>query len=158
MNNKQLKKSIEKYGKDYIKELVKQLLQADKKATGKLINSLDYEILETVNGVTFVIKGEAYLKYVDGGRKPNSTPPPMKQIKKWISARGIKFSSGKKKLTQTQTAFIVARSIGKKGIKPTNILKKAQLTFLANKKALNDLLSGAKNDLVDIISQAIKNI
>lgn len=158
MDNRNLKKAMDKYGKEYIKELTKQLLLADKKATGKLVNTLSYEVLETTNGLVLNIKAAAYLKYVDGGRKAGSKPPPVTAIKKWVAAKRIKFTSGKKKLTQMETAFIVARSIGKKGIKPTNVLKKAQFNFMANKNALNELLSGAKSDLVDLIDQTIKNI
>ncbi len=44
-----LKKQLEALGREYVAELTKQLISADKVATGQLISSLDYEVLDTVN-------------------------------------------------------------------------------------------------------------
>ena len=158
MNNKNLKKAIDRYGKEYIVELTKQLILSDSKATGELINSLSYEVLETANGVLLNVKAAAYLKYVDGGRKAGEIPPPIAPIMKWVDARGISKTSSNKDISTKEIAFAISKSIGKNGIKATNILKKAQFNFLANKGALADLLSGAKNDVVDLISDTLKNI
>ncbi|MFN9371167.1 MAG: hypothetical protein ACK6D3_04700, partial [Planctomycetaceae bacterium] len=101
-----LKKQLEALGREYVAELTKQLISADKVATGQLISSLDYEVLDTVNGLFLSIISEDYLINVDKGRRPGKRPP-QKAIQKWIEARNIKF----KKQTPNQTAFIIARSI-----------------------------------------------
>ncbi len=56
-----LKKQLEALGREYVAELTKQLISADKVATGQLISSLDYEVLETVNGLFLSIISEDYL-------------------------------------------------------------------------------------------------
>lgn len=122
--NFNLKGALEDLGADFIKELTNQLLSADKNATGDLIRSLDYDVVETIDGFFLNILSSDYLKYVDEGRKPGKMPPPSKFIK-WINAKGIKFKNKKGKIiSKESTAFVIARSIGKKGIKPTNIIRK----------------------------------
>lgn len=126
-----LKAQLEALGREYVAELTRQLLNADKVATGQLINSLDYEVLDTVNGLVLKILADDYLTYVDKGRRPGKRPP-QKVIQKWVENRGIKI----KKQTPAQTAFVIARSIGKKGIKPTNVLKKTQDSIYNNIQTL----------------------
>ena len=46
--------------------------------------------------------------------------PPTSPIKKWIDVRKIK----PKDMTRDQLAFVIARSIKKKGIQPTNVTQK----------------------------------
>lgn len=110
-----------------IDEIKKNLIKEDKIATGKLIKSLDYRTLRTVEGWTIQILGEKYLEFVDKGRKPGKQPP-IGPILKWIQAKPIKFV-GK---TDKQMAFIIARSIGKKGIVPTNVINKSIKKVLDN--------------------------
>lgn len=110
-----------------IDEIKKNLIKEDKIATGKLIKSLDYRTLRTVEGWTIQILGEKYLEFVDKGRKPGKQPP-IGPILKWIQAKPIKFV-GK---TDKQMAFIIARSIGKKGIVPTNVINKSIKKILDN--------------------------
>lgn len=142
-----LKNQLEALGREYVAELTSQLIHADKVATGNLINSLDYEVLETVNGLLLKIIADDYLKYVDQGRRPGKRPP-QKAILKWVQNKGIKI----KKQTPSQTAFVLARSIGKKGIKPTNVLKKTQQAIFNNKDIL--IKKGIQLD----INEYIKNI
>jgi hypothetical protein len=126
-----LKAQLEALGREYVSELTRQLLSEDKVATGQLINSLDYEVLDTVNGLVLKILADDYLTFVDKGRRPGKRPP-QKVIQKWVENRGIKIQ----KQTSSQTAFIIARSIGKKGIKPTNVLKKTQESIFNNIQTL----------------------
>jgi len=112
-----LKEAINRLGIDVVADLVKQLLNADKKATSNLINSLRYEVLETIDAVMLKIIALDYFKYVDKGRRPGAKPPPVAAIIPWVQARGITIG----KNTTQQTAFIIARSIGIKGIQPLNM-------------------------------------
>jgi hypothetical protein len=144
-----LKKQLEALGREYVAELTKQLISADKVATGQLISSLDYEVLDTVNGLFLSIISEDYLINVDKGRRPGKRPP-QKAIQKWIEARNIKF----KKQTPNQTAFIIARSIGKKGIKPTNVLKKTQDAIFNNIQSL--VSKGIQLDINEYLEKIFK--
>ena len=50
----------------------------------------------------------AHWIYVEGGRKPNNTMPPIPAIREWVIAKGMR----------ADAAFPVARKIAKRGIKP----------------------------------------
>ena len=142
-----LKGQLDALGREYIAELTSQLISADKVASGSLINSLSYEVLETVDGLILKIIADDYLQYVDQGRKPGKRPP-QKAIIKWIETRGIKIN----KQSTKQTAFVIARSIGLKGIKPTNVLKKTQQNIYKNIQTL--ISKGIEID----IQEYIKNL
>lgn len=145
-------KSLDEVGKDIIIDITNKLLAADKKATGDLIKSLDYKIIDTANGLVLDILSNESFKYVDGGRRAGAPPPPVKSIIPWVEAKGIKFVNKYKKIiSKEQTAFIIARSIGIKGIRPLNIKEKVINDFYINKKEL--IKRGISLD----ISEYIKN-
>jgi len=120
-----IKEALNIFGDAYIQELSKQLLQLDKVASGKLLRSLDYKVIQDLeDNFKVIIIAQDYLKFIDSGRKAGKMPPP-KSLLSWIEDRRIRFvnKNGKGFMKKEQTAFIIARSIGKKGIRPTNILK-----------------------------------
>jgi len=111
---------IDLVGKALIDEIKMRLVQEGKISSGRLLNSLSYNTIQTIEGWTIEILAEKYLEFVDRGRKPGKMPP-IGDIQKWVIQKPIKFI-GK---TDSQTAFIIAKSIGKKGIVPTNIIQKS---------------------------------
>lgn len=148
----ELKKAIDKLGKEYISELSKQLIKADKVASGKLLRSLKYEVVEVLNNLMVRVKSEAYLSIVDKGRRPGKMPP-ISPIKKWIQIRRIKPD---KKMSDNQLAFAIAKSIAKKGIKPTGVLDKTIKQILKNK---TDILSkAALKDVERELSKILHNL
>lgn len=144
-----LKGQLEALGREYISELTKQLISEGKVSSGNLINSLDYEVLETVNGLVLTILADDYLKYVDQGRRPGKRPP-QKYILKWVESKGIKIG----KQSKEQTSFIIARSIGKKGIKPTNVIKNTQKIISNNIQSL--IKKGIEIDIDDYIKNLLQ--
>jgi len=151
-----LKAALNIFGDEYITELTKQLIQLDKVATGKLLRSLDYKVVEKVEGqFEIIIKAQDYLKWVDEGRKPG-TPPPYKAILSWVESRRIRFvnKKGNGFLKNEQTAFIIRRSISKKGIKKTNVLK----TTLGNVLNLKSKIikNGVKLDLEQLVNSIMQ--
>jgi hypothetical protein len=106
-------KQLNQFGKNYVEILTAELVRADKKATGNLIDSLDWRVQGEANAIQIFIQANDYLTYVDQGRKPGSYPP-IQAIKTWCSVKGIPQSA----------AFPIARSIFKFGIKPTNVIDK----------------------------------
>ena len=122
-----LKKAMDKYGKALVLEIVQQLKDAGKEATGNLARSIDYELIEALDTISIGIKAENYLDYVDGGRRRGAKPPPQDAILKWLKVRNIKGRSktNGRFITQKSAAFLIARSIGKNGIKPTFVIKKS---------------------------------
>jgi hypothetical protein len=151
-----LKEALNIFGDEYITELTKQLIQLDKVATGKLLRSLDYEVIEKVKGqFEIIIKAQDYLKFVDEGRRPGS-PPPYNAILSWVQARKIKFvnKSGKGFLKNEQTAFIIRKSIAKKGIQKTNVLKKTLGNVLNLKSKI--IKDGVKLDLEQLVNSIMQ--
>ena len=150
-----LKKELESFGDEYIKELTIQLIQLDKVATGSLLRSLDFEIIEKVEGqFEVIIKALDYLKFVDEGRRPGKQPP-LKPILSWVKTRNIRFKNknGQGFLKNEQTAFIIRRSIGQKGIKKTDVLKKT-LGNVLNLK--NKILKSGMIDIEKLVSSVIQ--
>ena len=111
---------IDLVGKALIDEIKMRLIQEGKVSSGRLLNSLSYNTIQSIEGWTIDILAEKYLEFVDKGRKPGRMPP-IGDIQKWVIQKPIKFV-GK---TDSQTAFIIAKSIGKRGIVPTNIIQKS---------------------------------
>lgn len=153
-----LKKALLNYGNEYI-AILKQIISTDGKYGGhndtrKLINSLKPEVIEVLNQLVINIKDIGYLKYLDGGRKKNQKMIPPEALEGWVKRKGINTFKGKT-LTPKQASFMIAKSIKKKGIQPTNIKKKAVKQFLANKKALNDVANAAKIDLVKMTTSIL---
>lgn len=148
---KELKKAVDKLGKEYILELSKQLIDADKKASGKLLRSLDYNVIEVLGNLMVRIKAESYLMVVDKGRRPGKMPP-VSPIKKWIDQRKIK----PKDMTTDQLAFVIASSIKKKGIKPTNVIQRSIDNILRNKTKI--LAEAASKDVMDQLNKILINM
>jgi hypothetical protein len=141
-----LKKQLEILGVEAIGYITKILAENDKQVTGNLIKSLDFKVVKDVDGFFLQILAAPYFKNVDEGRRPGKMPP-VKPIQKWADRRGIKF----KNMSQQQTAFVIARSIGKKGIKPLNITNKLINDVIIKKEKL--IKSGAAKDIQDFIEK-----
>lgn len=120
------KKLLNMMGKEFVDDLKKELKILNKDATGNLINSLNYKVSEINNEWYIEIISADYLIYVDKGRKPGKRPP-IKDIKPWVEARGIKIPKLKGGfITSESAAYIIAKSIGDKGIKPLNFIQRVQ--------------------------------
>lgn len=114
-------KLANEFGKDYVKILVAQLKgnkPYPKVASGSLINSINYRLQDTANGINVILLANDYLKYVDEGRRPG-TYPPIRAIQRWVAIKGIK----------PEAAWAIRKNIYKFGIKPTNVLKKTIRTI-----------------------------
>jgi hypothetical protein len=97
-------------------------------ASGTLEKSLKYRLQikgQSIN-ISIYAKGKAsqYFLARENGRRPGATPPPVSAILDWMRIKPIKLrdkESGKfKKPTEAlkrQVAFLIARKIGRDGIK-----------------------------------------
>lgn len=126
MKLKALKKAMEKYGEALVLEIVKQLKSADKIATGALAKSVDYELIEALDSIAVNILSLDYMEVVDGGRRKGAKAPPTDVIVKWMKVRKIKGRDKRGRFIKDKSAaFLIARAIGKNGIKPTFVIKKS---------------------------------
>jgi len=152
MDNKFLWSALTNVGDELVKELTKQLIAHDKVATKNLVNSLDFDVIEQAEKLSLVLKADYYLRYVDEGRKKGN-PPPSKEIEKWIKVKGISLRSDKGvKYKPAQAAFVISRSIGKKGIKATNVINKSINNVLNN---LDSLSEAYKQDVLRSLSNIL---
>lgn len=150
IDNKHLTEQLKQVGDLYVKELSRQLKLLDKDASGNLIKSLRYDIkVDSKKNPYIEILAADYLEYVDKGRRPGKMPP-SNRILPWVKDRGIKIQGQ----TDEQTAFVIAKSIGIKGIKPTNVLDKTTKSVI--NKVTNDIAGAARQDIIDMINKIMK--
>jgi hypothetical protein len=132
------------FGKDYVKVLVSLLKNNRpyaKVASGSLINSINYRLQDTANGVNLILLGNDYLKYVDQGRRPG-TYPPIKAIQRWVQIKGI----------PKEAAWAIRTNIFKFGIKPTRVIAKTRFTIETNRKYMLKY----EKSIVDTITKNIE--
>ena len=114
------KKALEKFGKYLVKESRKNLTRKKKNVTSSLYDSLDYQVKAMPNSFEFDFLMEEYGEWVDKGRKAGKNPP-FSPLRKWVQDRRIQFRDNRGRFqTYDQTAWAVVKSIGKKGIEPSN--------------------------------------
>ena len=120
------KKLANEFGKDYVKVMV-ALLKGNrpfaKVASGSLVNSINYRLQDTANGINLILLANDYLKWVDRGRKPG-TYPPIQAIQRWVAIKGI----------PKQAAWAIRTNIFKFGIKPTRVIAKTRFQLETNRK------------------------
>jgi len=113
-------------------------------SSGALRNSLTYGIRDNNRGrlyLKFFAKGPAaqYADIIEDGRKPGARMPPVDAIKKWITVKPLRLRDLKTgafvKMTPSAidgAAFVIARSIGKKGIKGIKYFEEALTDTMAD--------------------------
>lgn len=146
MELQNLKYELDKLGKDSVDFLKTILLRNGKVASGDLINSISYQVVQESNGFILRILANDTFTYVDEGRRPGRIPP-VKPIVSWIKEKKIKFGN----LSDNSMGFIIARSIGEKGIKPMRLKKQLLDDFLTNKDKL--LLAATEKDVEKALEQ-----
>lgn len=145
--NIELERGLEEAGKILVKELIKRL--QSHKDTGDLINSVSFDVIQKANEYSIVLTSDKYLDNIDKGRK-KGTFPNVTAITKWAKDKGIRFAS------EEQVGYVIARSISKKGIKPTNIVDKTinsvmgNITKIIGSSYREDLVNAINNDLNDL--------
>lgn len=100
-------------------------------ASGKLYKTIDYTITSKSDSYLVTINLEAYWFFLEKGRRAGAKMPPVSAIDNWIKVRKIlprpvTLKSGKQRVpTVPQLAFIIARSIAKKGIQPRPFMRES---------------------------------
>jgi len=168
-------KNIERYLESFGKQVVNRAkgnLQKAKKG-GALENSIKFKVINTDDGFTVQFYMDSYGTFVDKGvsgtkvkrsfkdykGKTLETPysyknraghsqPPSKALDKWVVKKGIapRDASGKFMKRKTIT-FLIARSIGKKGIQGISFFQKP--LGLGLKQFGKDLLGNVKEDIIN---------
>lgn len=98
----------------------------DKVATGKLLDSISYDVEIDSNGEPQMsLYYIDYFKYVNEGRRPNRKKVPISSILDWIKVRGLQGRNKKGRfIPRLSFAFAIQQSIFKYGIRPSGIYDK----------------------------------
>lgn len=108
--------------------MIDTLISKDKIATGNLVQSITYQSQQTEEGASVTISIPGYGKFVDEGRKPGDKMPPIQPILEWIRVRRIRTPE----YTQPQLAWAIAKSIARRGIRPTPFIENSIQFALSN--------------------------
>lgn len=98
------------------------LLRNKKIATGKLYNSITYNVSKD-GDISFSYAEEG--KYVESGRRKGARFPPPAPILKWIKIKGIKGRDATtgRFIKDKALVFLFQRAISRDGIKPVPFMK-----------------------------------
>ena len=135
------------YGKELADKYQRKIVNDDAVASGKLLNSIRY--IFNKNNTSFEISMEMaeYWKYVENGRKSGKFPP-ISAIREWVKVKQVIPRPYNGKLpTENQLAFLIARSISKKGIRPKPIFN----------DSIDDLMQYLEDGLEDAFTKDVEN-
>lgn len=114
-------KQLDQLGQAYVKEMKAQLQKMDGVLTGRLLESISYEVKETRTGYTLQIYMEDYGQYVNSGRKKGSKQPPPAAMMNFVRQANIRPRKGQ---SLESVAFLIGRSIANNGIRPRPFIDK----------------------------------
>ena len=143
-------KALRDFGK-FIVTNYKSQLEAEKMNNGELYRNIKYSVSTGTGGWVVSVSLADYWKYIEYGRRPGKMPP-LEVIEKWIDVKEIKphsmtLKSGKTVIpTPPKLPFLIARSIGRRGIAPKPLFQKS---FEAAKQQFMQVIK-------DAITQDIK--
>lgn len=143
-------KALNDFG-NFIITNYKSQLEAEQMNNGELYRTISYSVSTVNSGWVISVSLADYWKYVEYGRRPGKMPP-VSAIENWIKVKQIiphsmTLKSGKTVIpTIPQLSFLIARSIGRRGIAPKPLFKNS---FEAAKKQFIQVIK-------DAITQDIK--
>ena len=138
-------KALNDFGKVII-DNYKSQLEAEQMNNGELYRTISYSVSTGTGGWVVSVSLADYWKYVEYGRRPGKMPP-VSAIENWINVKQIvphsmTLKSGKTVIpTIPQLSFLIARSIGRRGIAPKPLFQKS--------------FEAAKQQFIQVIKDAI---
>ena len=138
-------KALNDFGKVII-DNYKSQLEAEQMNNGELYRTISYSVSTGTGGWVVSVSLADYWKYVEYGRRPGKMPP-ISAIENWINVKQIvphsmTLKSGKTVIpTPPQLPFLIARSIGRRGIAPKPLFQKS--------------FEAAKQQFIQVIKDAI---
>ena len=128
MAHKNLIKVYDYYGEKIVKAMKNILIKKNKRATGRLINSIDYTFANPKKGIIqLIIEYAPYGNLVAGKPSPvwkKGKGPPIQAIRAWLQAKNIPFrqTAGKKlsrkKQLDAMTYLIIRKIKQRKKLNP----------------------------------------
>ena len=139
-------KALTEFGQKIV-DNYKAELEACGYQDGQLYRTLSYSVKMDNSSWLISISLEEYWKYIEAGRRAGAKMPPLDAIEKWIKVkqilpRPLTLKSGKSVVpTIPQLSFLIARKIGRDGIRPRPFFKQS--------------FESAKREFLHIIEEAI---
>ena len=127
INLNNVMETLELYAQEVRNKYQDNLIQENKIASGKLLNSVEYQVVQ--NGMVYEVqlRLEDYWKYVEYGTKPHL--PPVSKILEWVRVKPVipRPNDNGKLPTPIQLAWAIAKTIEKEGTTGTESLEEALL-------------------------------
>ena len=139
-------KALNDFGK-FIITNYKSQLEAEEMNNGELYRTISYSVSTVNSGWVISVSLADYWKYIENGRRAGAKMPPVSAIENWINVKQIvphsmTLKSGKTVIpTIPQLSFLIARSIGQRGIPPKPLFKNS--------------FEAAKQQFIQVIKDAI---
>ena len=174
MKTENIERYLNSFGKQVVNRSKGNLQKAGK--GGKLEGSIKFEVVTTTDGFTVQFYMSSYGQFVDKGVSGTQTKrtfkdykgnviktpysyknskghsqPPSRALDKWVVRKGIapRDASGKF-MSRKSITFLIARSIGRKGIQGISFFQKP--LGLGLKQFGKDLLGNVKEDIINSIT------
>ena len=161
----EISKELKHFGKSVVKRAKRNASKFSD--SGDLKSSIDYELKVHKNSFSLSFYMVDYGIYKDEGvngtqKNYNSRfsygqkQPPSKVIEKWIRSKGLKGRNKKGRFIRNESlAFLIARSIKKKGLKPTHFFSDAfEKEFL---KLPDEIVEAYGLDIDEFLEQVLNN-
>ena len=174
MKTDNIERYLNSFGKQVVNRSKGNLQKAGK--GGKLEDSISFKVVEDKEGYTVQFYMSGYGQYVDKGvsgtkvkrtfkdykgnviKSPYSyknskghSQPPSSALDKWVIKKGIAPRNAKGQFIKRKTlTFLIARSIGRKGIQGISFFQKP--LGLGLKQFGKDLLSNVKEDIINSLT------
>ena len=179
MKTDNIERYLESFGKQVVNRSKGNLQKAGK--GGKLEDSIKFEVITTPEGFTVQFYMSSYGQFVDKGvsgtqkkrtfknykgkviKSPYSyknskghSQPPSKALDGWAVKKGIAPRDAKGRFMKRKTlTFLIARSIGRKGIQGISFFQKP--LGLGLKQFGKDLLGNVKEDIIESLNKITVN-
>lgn len=142
---KYLNQAITEVGVLIVEGLRESIFQKGISSSGDLAASIKPIVtIERGKATMLQIEMAGYAQFVEDGRRKGAKQPPSTAIKEWIQQKGI---SKPTKYSLDSFAFVIARSISRKGIKPRPFIQTTVDSTMKN-KGYDLILDGILKDLI----------
>lgn len=119
----ELRKELDVIGLEMSREIIDILESKGKRASGELIRSVEKEVALTIRGLELTVgPSDPSGKWVDEGLMPGKMRP-IRPLKRWAR---LKFGAAQ----EAPMAYAARRSIFKRGVEPTNFLRRTLDLFM----------------------------
>lgn len=160
-----LRAVLEQYGESVVNSYREEMIRQNKVASGNLINSLKYDIIEEDNQINVMLYMADYGDIVEEGRRPTQNGGSgelQRKIEDWIVQKHIIPRPNRNGTLPTikQLSFLISRKIHKEGYKSTPMLGGViDSVYLSFKDRINEAIEKDISEYIQVnIDRTIGNL